>query len=66
MTRSARISDPCGPVITASTDAVAVLVETCNVCDHQQTEHDPIARRYCAATVANALTRRCICTMHTP
>ena len=43
-----------------------MLVETCDVCDHEQTEHDPIARRYCAATFANALTRRCICRMHTP
>lgn len=51
--------------MTASTDAVAVLVETCDVCDHRDMEHDPIARRYCAATLANALTRGCICTMHT-
>jgi hypothetical protein len=66
MTRSARISDPCGPVITATADAVTMLVETCDACDHEQTEHDPIARRYCAATLANALTRGCICRMHTP
>lgn len=65
MTLSAGISDPDGPVMTASTDAVAVLVETCDVCDHRDMEHDPIARRYCAATLANALTRGCICTMHT-
>ena len=66
MTRSAGITDPHGPIMTATTDAVALLVETCDVCDHQQTEHDPIARRYCAATLANALTRGCICTKHTP
>jgi hypothetical protein len=52
--------------MTATTDAVAVLVETCDVCDHRQTEHDPIARRYCAATLANALTRGCICTLNAP
>jgi hypothetical protein len=44
-------------------EAVALLVTTCTMCDHQQTEHDPIARRYCAATLASALTRRCICTV---
>ena len=66
MTLSAPMSDPYGPVMTATTDAVAMLVETCDVCDHAQTEHDPIALRYCAAILANALTRRCICTMHTP
>jgi hypothetical protein len=52
--------------MTATTDAVAVLVETCDVCDHEPVQHDRIARRYCAATFANALTRRCICTMHAP
>jgi hypothetical protein len=52
--------------MTATPETAALLVETCNVCDHQQTEHDPIGRRYCAATFANALTRRCICAMHTP
>jgi hypothetical protein len=52
--------------MTATPAAVALLVETCNVCDHEQTQHDPIARRYCAATFANALTRRCICRMRTP
>jgi hypothetical protein len=57
--------DPHSPVITATTDAVGMLVETCDVCDHEPVQHDPIARRYCAATFANALTRRCICTMHT-
>ncbi|SHN47775.1 RGCVC family protein [Cryptosporangium aurantiacum] len=36
--------------------------ETCDVCAHETAAHDPISRRYCAATLANALTRLCICT----
>jgi hypothetical protein len=33
----------------------------CPVCDHDLTNHDPIARRYCQATRAQALARKCIC-----
>jgi hypothetical protein len=33
----------------------------CAVCDHEMPDHDPISRRYCQATQAQALTRRCIC-----
>jgi hypothetical protein len=35
---------------------------TCDVCPHETGSHDPISRRYCAATLATALTRGCICT----
>ncbi|MFG1924640.1 RGCVC family protein [Cryptosporangium sp. NPDC048952] len=35
---------------------------TCDVCAHASEGHDPISDRYCAATLANALTRHCICT----
>lgn len=47
-------------------DATAVAIEqaaeqTCDVCAHIAAGHDPISRRYCAATLANALSRNCIC-----
>lgn len=33
----------------------------CPVCPHQTDAHDPIADRFCAATAAGALHRRCAC-----
>ncbi|GAA3390231.1 RGCVC family protein [Cryptosporangium minutisporangium] len=36
-------------------------VQICDVCAHAAEGHDPISRRYCAATLANALSRNCIC-----
>lgn len=33
----------------------------CMVCGHPVVAHDPIAVRYCDATLAHAFTRRCIC-----
>lgn len=42
-----------------STDASAV--EACNICSHPDAAHDDIARRYCRATMTNALSRHCIC-----
>jgi hypothetical protein len=35
--------------------------QTWDVCIHAAAGHDPISRRYCAATLTNALTRSCIC-----
>lgn len=37
-----------------------VAVATCT-CGHGDEDHDAIARRYCAATIAAALPRGCIC-----
>ncbi|MGW6442817.1 RGCVC family protein [Lentzea sp. NPDC055074] len=34
---------------------------SCAVCPHARHEHDPLGARYCAATMAAALTRGCIC-----
>jgi hypothetical protein len=34
---------------------------TCSVCPHAVGAHDPIAERYCHATLDNTLTRGCIC-----
>ncbi len=34
--------------------------ESC-ACGHVEAEHDPIARRYCAATASGELPRGCIC-----
>ena len=36
-------------------------VVACDVCNHPDSAHDHIARRYCKATMANALPRRCVC-----
>jgi hypothetical protein len=33
----------------------------CDVCGHPLTSHDPIAERYCRATLHNGLSRACIC-----
>jgi hypothetical protein len=41
--------------------AAAASVERCDVCAHPLAEHDRIARRYCVATFASAVTRGCIC-----
>jgi hypothetical protein len=35
----------------------------CDVCGHARAAHDRIARRYCDATLHNALSRTCICPM---
>jgi hypothetical protein len=45
------------------TDA-AVLVDEqprCPACDHDLSDHDVIAARYCRASESSILTRRCIC-----
>jgi len=33
----------------------------CAVCPHRLADHDNIGQRFCQATQANALTRKCIC-----
>jgi hypothetical protein len=33
----------------------------CSTCPHLLDRHDALALRYCAATMASALTRGCIC-----
>lgn len=38
----------------------------CTVCGHDVADHDPISRRYCQATQAHALSRRCICPTSQP
>ena len=35
--------------------------DRCSVCMHPTTLHDAIAARFCAATLAQVLTRECIC-----
>ena len=34
----------------------------CAVCEHELSEHDAISLRFCHATQAQALSRRCMCT----
>lgn len=38
-----------------------VAAEACYICIHPDATHDDIARRYCRATMTNALSRKCIC-----
>jgi hypothetical protein len=45
------------------TDAAA---QVCDVCNHPDAAHDVIARRYCKATMVNAISRNCICSPLTP
>jgi hypothetical protein len=33
----------------------------CDMCQHPLDQHDAIAQRFCTATSAGALSRRCIC-----
>jgi hypothetical protein len=42
-------------------DAGAEPDGCCIACHHPHDSHDAIASRYCQATVAQALTRGCIC-----
>lgn len=43
------------PDVTTSAD------ETCSACNHPWSAHDIIGRRFCAATLAGALDRGCVC-----
>jgi hypothetical protein len=50
----------------AQTDATAANAEDqpsamCAVCPHAEQAHDSIGLRYCAATVAGAWERGCVC-----
>lgn len=42
-------------------DTEAKVDETCSVCAHPVRVHDAIGTRFCAATVAGAFTRGCVC-----
>jgi hypothetical protein len=46
---------------TTMVNAPPTNEHTCMACGHLGASHDAIARRYCNATVAHALTRKCIC-----
>lgn len=45
----------------APSEATPEPVDGCDVCTHAVSGHDHTATRYCDATQANALSRRCIC-----
>jgi hypothetical protein len=47
--------------MTADQLTSAAADPSCDVCAHPMSRHDAIARRYCTATFANALTHKCIC-----
>jgi hypothetical protein len=54
-------------ILTVATEPLATESTTdaptteCGCCAHAWEAHDATARRYCAATLATALTRGCIC-----
>ena len=41
--------------------ASEVETTTCDVCGHAEAVHDAISRRFCKATMSQALSRNCIC-----
>lgn len=43
------------------TETEITVDETCSVCGHPMRAHDAIGSRFCAATMAGALTRNCVC-----
>jgi hypothetical protein len=43
-----------------STETSADSAELCE-CGHAHADHDKVAARYCAATIAGSLTRGCLC-----
>lgn len=47
------------PDTTAAGDSTPA--QMCDVCSHPMSDHDVISARFCAATVAGALTRGCVC-----
>jgi hypothetical protein len=48
------------PVLTPISDPAATVL-LCDACGHPLGGHDATAARYCKATVANALSRGCVC-----
>jgi hypothetical protein len=49
-------------VLSLDTGAIAVRERPlCAACTHDLDGHDAISQRYCQATQANALSRKCIC-----
>ena len=43
------------------TGGTKTVTAECMACGHSGDAHDKIALRYCNATVATAVTRKCIC-----
>ncbi|WP_020671981.1 RGCVC family protein [Amycolatopsis nigrescens] len=46
---------------TSGVDAESKVDATCPACSHPREAHDSISLRYCAATVAGAFDRGCVC-----
>jgi hypothetical protein len=42
--------------------AESTIILECATCPHPAADHDPIAARFCAATVAGGFSRGCVCT----
>ena len=49
------------PVLAAPVLAAPVAEAACAACPHPAAGHDPIGRRFCAATLDSSITRGCIC-----
>jgi hypothetical protein len=67
MGRTARVDAPVAVELEDPMGHVHVLLDQAAtarplcVCGHTTEDHDPVADRYCAATLTNGLTRGCIC-----
>ncbi|RSM35551.1 hypothetical protein DMA12_43785 [Amycolatopsis balhimycina DSM 5908] len=47
--------------VSAVTATGSTAVVACAACHYAQHTHDPIARRFCTATVAGGFNRGCVC-----
>ena len=47
--------------VTVGQSSSAESAEDLCVCGHPQAQHDAVAARYCGATIAGSMTRRCVC-----
>jgi hypothetical protein len=66
ISRTGAISPGSGKMATTDTmpeipDVTTSADETCSACNHPWSAHDIIGRRFCAATLAGALDRGCVC-----
>ncbi|MEU4519081.1 RGCVC family protein [Amycolatopsis sp. NPDC024027] len=45
----------------AVTETGGTAMVACAACQHARHTHDPVARRFCTATVAGGFNRGCVC-----
>ena len=55
--------DPAAPASESGVIVGQDPAQHCAVCEHDLSDHDPISLRFCHATQAQALSRRCLCSV---